>query len=116
MLRYLLLILTLFSYSFIFSQKDDTVLLIEKKAKYRIDLYVVNQSDTEQNVYLQIKGNGFRRSSFKPVRKNVKAQDTTHVTTLFKLKNIPNHYTYQLFYDANLDTLNTKITELIEKH
>lgn len=116
MRRYLLLFLILFSYSFVFSQKDDAVLLIEKKAKYRIDLYVVNHSDAEQNVYLQIKGNGFRRSSFKPVRKNIKAQDTTHITTLFKLKNVPNHYTYQLFYDTNLDKLNTKVTELIKSH
>lgn len=109
MKKKLLLIILFFSFLLGYSQEQKEVVIIEKKAKYKIALYATNTSDTPKKVLIQLKGQGFRNSGFKPITTQIKPQDTIYVTTVYKLKKVNNYLSYEVIHLDKLDEKEKKL-------
>lgn len=79
-------------------ETPEKVLIIEKKAKYRIDVFATNQSEAPQNVRIHFKGEGFRKSGFRPITTNIQPKDTIHLTTVYKMKGVNSYLSHQIIY------------------
>ncbi|WP_430409632.1 hypothetical protein [Kordia sp.] len=76
------------------------------KTKKKITFYAINHTETAKEVFLKVDGKGFRKSSYRPVIKNVPANKKVLLTTLISLKNATPEYTYFYSFDDQLTALN----------
>ena len=80
--------------------------LIEEKQAKRWTLYAKNNTDIEQEAFLMVKGEGFRRSADRPVIKKIPPNSTVVMTILIPLKGATPTYTKIFTYEEQLQTLN----------
>jgi len=96
-MKILLFTLLFISASASFAQFNDSrvTLIAEEEAK-RTNLYVQNNTDKDLNIFLKIDGNGYRRSSDRPLITDIPANTKVFIKTLIPLTNESSSYTYLL--------------------
>jgi glutaredoxin len=96
-MKLLLFLITFCTFSIGFAQfEDERVTLIEDKQPKRTILYVKNNTVTSLNVFLKVDGVGYRRSSDRPIIKDIPANEQVEMITLIPLRNEPSSYTHLL--------------------
>jgi len=106
MRNYFKTLLLFFSFA-VFSQ-EKSVFLIEEKLKKSTIVYVQNDTDTNQSVFLKINPIGYRRSAQKPIIKNIPAKGKIQMTTLIPLADQESSYTYDLIVNKELENIDVK--------
>lgn len=86
-----------------FSQKMDSITIIQKKTKHQIKLFAVNHTQNEKKILVQLEGTGFRRKTFAPIYKTINPNDTLLLTTLVKRSNTGLKLNYELYFDTRLE-------------
>ena len=86
-----------------FSQKMDSITIIQKKTKHQIKLFAVNHTQSAKKILVQLEGTGFRRKTFAPIYKTINPNDTLLLTTLVKRSNIGLKLNYELYFDTRLE-------------
>ncbi|WP_339661344.1 hypothetical protein [Croceibacter atlanticus] len=76
--------------------EDDRVTLIEDVQPKRTIISVKNNTNSNLNVFLKIDGVGYRRSSDRPIIKDIPANAQVEMITLIPLKNETSSYTHLL--------------------
>ena len=106
----LITLLTLGIQSLINAQTETTpkVELIEEKKTKRWLLYAQNNTDEEQEAFLMVQGEGFRRSADRPVIKKIPPQAKVLMITLIPLKGATPTYTKVFTYETNLQTISKR--------
>ena len=99
----------------IWSQVEDVILIEEKEPK-RWMLYAQNNTNEEQEAFLMVQGEGFRRSANRPVIKKVPPQTKVLMITLIPLKDTQPSYTTIFTYENELQTLKKKHSDSFEEH
>ncbi|WP_417620039.1 glutaredoxin family protein [Oceanihabitans sediminis] len=95
--RMYLLILLLFFPFFNHAQNEhEFVSIKEKVTGKRVELFAINTNDISYDVFLKVNATGFRRSSSRPIIKNVPANSKVRMLTLIKLDNVASSYNYTL--------------------
>lgn len=82
--------------------------LIEDKQPKRWLLYAQNNTDEEQEAFLLVQGEGFRRSADRPVIKKVPPKGKVLMITLIPLKGVTPTYTKIFTHETNLQTINKR--------
>jgi len=90
--------------------------LIEDKQEKRWNLYAQNNTDEEQEAFLIVKGEGFRRSADRPVIKKIPPNEKVLMITLIPLKGVTPNYTKIFPYETNLQTIEQRKGENKEEH
>ena len=103
MKKVILFFLFVISHLFSFSQQTELVTIIQENTKHQIKLFAINHTQDTKKILVELVANGFRRKTFKPIYKNLKANDTLLLTTLVKRSNIGLKVNYELYYDARLE-------------
>lgn len=85
-----------------YSQGKDSITVIQEKTKHKIKLYAINHTANTKQILATLDGSGFRRKTFKPIYKTIKAKDTLLLTTLVKRSNTGLKLKYELYYDNRL--------------
>ncbi|MFD0963040.1 hypothetical protein [Pseudofulvibacter geojedonensis] len=111
MIKYLLFIFLLFNCFIGISQEDKDVVIIEKRAKYKVDIYATNTSEINQRVHIQFSGEGYRKSGFKPVTTSIKPKDTVYLTTVYEMKKVNNYLSYKIIHLNKLDDKQKKLAQ-----
>lgn len=88
----------------VFSQTPD-VELIEDKQPKRWTLYAQNNTDVEQEAFLLVQGEGFRRSADRPIIKKIPPQSKVVMTILIPLKDASPSYTKIFTFEEQLQTI-----------
>lgn len=96
--------------------KNKLVELIEEKQPKRWNLYAQNNTDQEQEAFLMVQGEGFRRSADRPVIKKIPPKDKVLMITLIPLKGMDPVYETVFTYETNLQTLQKRKGENKEEH
>ena len=76
--------------------EDDRVTLDEDVQPKRTSISVKNNTNSSLNVFLKIDGVGYRRSSDRPIIKDIPANAQVEMITLIPLKNETSSYTHLL--------------------
>lgn len=92
------------------------VVLIEDKQEKRWNLYAQNNTDEEQEAFLIVKGEGFRRSADRPVIKKIPPHEKVLMITLIPLKGVTPTYTKIFTYETNLQTIEKRKGEDREEY
>lgn len=79
--------------------------LIEEKLEKRWNLYAQNHTDQEQEAFLIVKGEGFRRSADRPVIKKIPPNAKVLMITLIPLKGTTPDYKTIFTYETNLQSI-----------
>lgn len=90
--------------------------LIEDKQEKRWNLYAQNNTDEEQEAFLIIKGEGFRRSADRPVIKKVPPKEKVLMITLIPLKGVTPTYTKIFTFETNLQSIEKRKGEEREEY
>lgn len=93
-------------YAFAKAQSSQPLVeLIEDKQPKRWMLYAQNNSDEEQEAFLMVQGEGFRRSADRPVIKKVPPKSKVLMITLIPLKGITPTYNTVFTFETKLQTI-----------
>jgi hypothetical protein len=87
------------------SAQTEAIEIVEVKTEKRIKFYAINHTEIDKEIFFKVDGKGFRKSSYRPVIKNVPANTKVLVTTLIPLKNSTPEYTYFSSFDDKLQEL-----------
>ncbi len=90
--------------------------LIEDKQAKRWNLYAQNNTDEEQEAFLMVKGEGFRRSADRPVIKKIPPNAKVLMITLIPLAGTSPTYETIFTYETNLQTIEERKGENREEH
>ncbi len=102
-MKYFVLLILVMSNAFAKAQSSTPLVeLIEEKQEKRWNLYAQNNSNEEQEAFLIVQGEGFRRSADRPVIKKVPPQSKVLMITLIPLKGVEPTYTTIFTYERNL--------------
>lgn len=82
--------------------------LIEDKQPKRWLLYAQNNTDEEQEAFLIVQGEGFRRSADRPVIKKLPPNSKVLMITLIPLKGVEPTYTKIFTYENELQDISTR--------
>ncbi len=82
--------------------------LIEEKKSKRWLLYAQNNTEQEQEAFLMVQGEGFRRSADRPVIKKIPPHSKILMITLIPLKGVTPTYTKVFTYETNLQTISKR--------
>lgn len=82
--------------------------LVEDKQPKRWLLYAQNNTDQEQEAFLLVQGEGFRRSADRPVIKKVPPGGKILMITLIPLNGVTPSYTKIFTYETNLQTISKR--------
>ena len=78
-----------------FTQNNHSHIKIEDKTiGKRVEIYAVNSSNTDYEVFLKINSTGFRRIVANPVTKIVAANSKVKMANLIKISNIDSNYSF----------------------
>ena len=78
-----------------FAQNNHSHIKIQDETKgKKVDLYAVNSSNTDYEVFLKINATGFRRIAENPVTKLVPANSKVKMSQLIKITNAESNYTF----------------------
>lgn len=98
------------------SETPAKVELIEEKKTKRWLLYAQNNTDEEQEAFLMVQGQGFRRSADRPVIKKIPPHEKVLMITLIPLKDATPTYTKVFTYETNLQTISKRKGENREEY
>ena len=98
----------------VFSQ--EAVILVEDKKSKRWDLYAQNNTAIEQQAFLLIQGEGFRRSADRPVIKKIPPHSKVLMITLIPLKGVTPTYTKIFTFEEQLQTISKRKGEDQKEH
>lgn len=105
-MKYLMLIVMTMCCAFAKAQSTAPLVeLVEDKQTKRWDLYAQNNSDEEQEAFLLVKGEGFRRSADRPVIKKIPPNEKVLMITLIPLKGITPTYETIFTYETQLQSI-----------
>lgn len=92
------------------AQEKETpkVELIEDKQPKRWLLYAQNNTDEEQEAFLIVQGEGFRRSADRPVIKKIPPREKVLMITLIPLRGETPTYTRIFTYENDLQAINKR--------
>lgn len=90
--------------------------LIEDKQAKKWLLYAQNNTDEEQEAFLLVQGEGFRRSADRPVIKKIPPNGKVLMITLIPLKGVTPTYTKIFTYETNLQTISKRKGENGEEY
>lgn len=82
--------------------------LIEDKQEKRWNLYAQNNTDEEQEAFLVVQGEGFRRSADRPVIKKIPPNSKVLMITLIPLKGATPSYETIFTYENRLQNIHTR--------
>lgn len=102
--------------TFATAQSAPLVELIEDKQPKRWLLYAQNNTDEEQEVFLMVQGEGFRRSADRPVIKTIPPNSKVLMITLIPLKGVEPKYTKVFTWETNLKTITKRKGENEEEY
>lgn len=88
--------------------KTDAVVLVEEKLSKRWNLYAQNNSDTDHEAFLLVKGSGFRRRANRPVIKMIPAGKKVLMTTLIPLNGENPKYNPIFTFEEKFKAINKK--------
>lgn len=91
---FLLVLFCCVSNVFCVQAQELSVEIVEVKDQKKISFYAINHTKVTKEVFFKVSGNGFRKSSYRPVIKKVPAQQKVLLTVLIPLKNVTPEYTY----------------------
>lgn len=100
MFHKLALVLCLFTY--VIYGQEKPIKIIEEKIPNRIALYALNETDTDYDVKIDIKGTNIRQSSAKPRFIRVPATSKVHLKTIIPIRGKKHSYTYTLKVNDSL--------------
>jgi glutaredoxin len=86
----------LLSLSTIAQNKHEFVSIEEKVTGKRVELFAVNTNNIAYDIFLKVDATGYRRSSARPIIKNIPANSKVRMITLVKLANTESNYKYTL--------------------
>lgn len=116
-MKFLLPVVILMSYAFAKAQSPQPLVeLIEDKQEKRWNLYAQNNTDEEQEAFLIVKGNGFRRSADRPVIKKIPPNGRVLMITLIPLQGVSPTYTKIFTYETNLQSIEKRKGEEREEY
>lgn len=92
--------------------QEKVIEIVEVKSKKKITFYAINHTETAKEVFFKIDGTGFRKSSYRPVIKNIPAQKKVLLITLIPLKNTTPEYTYFSSFDDKLQDVNVDVVKV----
>ena len=72
------------------------VSILEKVTGKRVELFAVNTNDIAYDIFLKVDASGYRRSSARPIIKNIPANSKVRMITLVKLAKTEPSYKYTL--------------------
>ncbi|MCF6307209.1 MAG: hypothetical protein L3J09_04555 [Flavobacteriaceae bacterium] len=102
-----------------FSQtNDDRVKLTITENGKRTIFFAENTSQDTLRAFLILKPVGYRRSSSRPILKDIPPKTKVAMTTIIETSNVPSSYTYQFIIDEkriNLDDIRKKSSKDISK-
>jgi len=98
------------------SKEVPDVELVEEKLAKRWLLYAINNTDEEQEAFLIVQGEGFRRSADRPVIKKIPPKAKVLMITLIPLKDANPTYTKIFKYDTDLQSISKRKGENDEEH
>ncbi|PHS05474.1 MAG: hypothetical protein COA88_12365 [Kordia sp.] len=101
-----------------FSQKTESITIIQKKTKHQIKLFAVNHTQNAKKILVQLEGTGFRRKTFAPIYKTINPNDTLLLTILIKRSNTNLKLNYELYFDTRLELYHlqqSRITKATKK-
>ena len=113
---YTMIILLVSCHFFAKAQSTPALELIEDKQPKRWMLYAQNNTDEEQEAFLLVKGEGFRRSADRPVIKKVPPQSKVLMITLVPLRGAEPSYTKIFTWETTLQTLTKRKGEDREEY
>jgi len=76
--------------------EHEFVSIQEKVTGKRVELFAVNTNDIAYDIFLKVDAVGYRRSSARPIIKNIPAHSKVRMITLVKLVNTEPSYKYTL--------------------
>ena len=114
MKKFLLLISIALCCQLCFSQKKESISIIQKKTKHHIKLFAVNNTETAKKFLIRLEGTGFRRKTFAPIYKTINPNDTLLLTTLVKRSNIGLKLNYEIYYDSRLELYQLQQSKVIK--
>jgi len=97
-----------------FSQKNESISIIQKNTKHQIKLFAVNNTETAKNFLVQLEGIGFRRKTFAPIYRTINPNDTLLLTTLIKRSNTGLKLNYELYYDTRLELYQLQQSKIVK--
>lgn len=100
---------------FLTTQTAD-VELIEDKQPKRWTLYAQNNTDVEQEAFLMVKGEGFRRSADRPIIKKIPPHSKVIMMILIPLKGATPSYTKIFTFEEQLQTIKKRKGEGQKEH
>jgi len=89
---------------YLLAQTPDVELIEDKQAK-RWTLYAQNNTAIEQEAFLMIKGEGFRRSSDRPIIKKIPPNSKVVMVVLIPLKGVTPKYTKTFIFEEQLQAI-----------
>ncbi|WP_299678617.1 hypothetical protein [uncultured Dokdonia sp.] len=92
-------------YPLYFTAQTPAVELIEDKQAKRWTLYAQNNTDIEQEAFLMVKGEGFRRSADRPIIKKIPPHSKVVMIILIPLKGATPTYTKIFTFEEQLQTI-----------
>lgn len=90
--------------------------LIEDKQAKRWTLYAQNNTDIEQEAFLMVKGEGFRRSADRPIIKKIPPNSKVVMMILIPLKGATPSYTKIFTFEEQLQTIKKRKGEGQKEH
>ncbi|WP_394749769.1 hypothetical protein [Spongiimicrobium salis] len=102
MKMYLKLGIVLCFFSQIVHAQEKPIKVIEEKIPNRIALYALNETDTDYDVKIEIKGVNIRQSKAKPRFIRVPATSKVHLKTIIPIRGKKHSYTYTLNVNDSL--------------
>jgi len=97
-----------------FSQKTESISIIQKKTKHHIKLFAVNNTETAKEFLVQLEGTGFRRKTFEPIYRTINPNDTLLLTTLVKRSNVGLKLNYEIYYDSRLKLYQLQQSKIVK--
>ncbi|MFC4632376.1 hypothetical protein ACFO3O_00540 [Dokdonia ponticola] len=91
--------------TFFIPTQTPAVELIEDKQPKRWTLYAQNNTDVEQEAFLMVKGEGFRRSADRPIIKKIPPHSKVVMIILIPLKGATPTYTKVFTFEEQLQTI-----------
>ena len=85
----------------VYSQ-DDIIKIVDENVSNRVMIYALNETDTDYDVMITVKGVGFRQSSSKPRLTRVPATSKVNIARLSLIKGAFFDYSYELVINDSL--------------
>ena len=99
-----------------FATQTPAVELIEDKQPKRWTLYAQNNTDVEQEAFLMVKGEGFRRSADRPIIKKIPPHSKVVMMILIPLKGATPSYTKVFTFEEQLQAIKKRKGEGQKEH